>query len=388
MPATLAPPPAARATPAAPPADDPRWAAVAGRDRSADGRFVYAVRTTGIYCRPSCPSRRPNPANVSFHADAVTAELAGFRACRRCRPERDGEAPRSEGALAVERARAWLDARPERRVTLAELAAAVGVSAPHLQRTFTRAIGVSPRRYQAALRAERFRATLRHEATVSGAGYAAGYEASSRAYDAAAAHLGMSPGAYRGGGRGVVVRYLCAPTAVGTVLVAASARGLCAVTLGDACDALEAALAAELPAAVRTRVAVESLAADDPLLGWLAAVRAQLDGGTAPLAGPLDVPGTALQRRVWETLRTIPPGETRSYGALAAASGTPHAVRAVASACARNRLALVIPCHRAVRADGTAGEYRWGAERKRTLLARESAIAVRRLAAAGDEREP
>jgi AraC family transcriptional regulator of adaptative response/methylated-DNA-[protein]-cysteine methyltransferase len=360
-------------------ADDARWAAVATRDATHDGRFVYAVRTTGIFCRPGCPSRRPERAHVVFLADAESARTAGFRPCRRCRPD-DPARWTPDAVRAVARARAWLDAHPERRVTLDELAAAVGSSPHHLQRSFTRIVGVSPRRYHAALRAERLKGALRSGTTVSAATYAAGYEAVSRVYAAADAHLGMTPAAYRDGGRGVHVRHVTAPSPVGVVLVAVSPRGLCAVTLGDDADTLARALAAEFPAATREAVALDALTADDPLARWLAAVRAALDGASAEGAGSvtggaLDVPGTPLQHRVWEALRAIPTGETRTYTELAAAVGAPRAVRAVASACARNRLAVVVPCHRVVRSDGSTGEYRWGAERKRALLRREATVA-------------
>lgn len=288
-------------------------------------------------------------------------------------------------AGAVARARAILDAAQGRAVPLAELAAAAGMSPHHLQRVFTRHVGASPRAYAAALRAERLRAALRDEPTVSRAVFAAGYGASSRAYEAAEAQLGMTPAAYRRGGAGVRLRYTIATTSLGAVLVAATARGVSAVTLGADPAALEAALAAEYPRAERERVDLAGLPPEDDLARWAAAVVRQVEGTRAGSTGesalrtaagedgavPLDVAGTPFQQRVWRAVRAIPAGETTSYSALAAAVGAPRAVRAVASAVARNRVALLVPCHRVVRADGATGEYRWGAERKRALLARE-----------------
>ncbi len=372
---------------------DEAWGAVLERDAAMDGRFVYAVRTTGIFCRPSCPSRRPLRKNVQFLADAASAVTAGFRPCRRCQPDGD-EATPSAAVRAAERARSLLEAHPETAVSLEELARQVKLSPSHLQRTFTRLYGTSPRRYAAALRADRFKAELREAPTVSRATFDAGFGASSRAYDAAASHLGMTPAAYRRGGRGVEVRYATAATAVGRILVAATRRGVCSVTLGDDDAALEAALAREYPEALRERLDGARLEADPDLSRWLAsAVRAAglPAGSTAGDAGdgklptladvPLDVNGTPFQDRVWRAVRAIPPGEVRSYSEVAAVAGVPRAVRAVASAIASNPVALMVPCHRvvpkaAVHSTGrpaTPGSYRWGAERKARLLERERA---------------
>lgn len=375
------------------PSTDGAWQAVVARDAAADGRLVYAVRTTGIYCRPSCPSRRPRREHVRFFDGAAAARAAGFRACLRCTPDADAP-PRARTADAVVRARALLDARPGDAPPLAELARAVGVSAAHLQRAFTRAVGVSPARYAAALRAEQLRGALRTSATVSRATYEAGYGASSRAYEAAAAHLGMTPAAYRRGGAGVHVWWTVADSALGRLLVAATARGVCAASFGADDDALERALAAELPRAVRERVplddeetdASDDAASDDvarsarrALRAWTRAIVRHVSGGAASDGAPIgdvpaDAPGTPFQERVWAALRAIPAGETRSYAQVARAVGAPTAARAVARACASNRVALVIPCHRVVPAGaaGDAGGYRWGAERKRALLAREA----------------
>lgn len=353
------------------------WDAVVARDPAFDGRFVFAVRTTGIYCRPSCPSRRPLPGNVTFFDMPAEAEAAGFRACLRCEPRE----PLAPAERTVAAARAYLDAHADEPVKLAVLAREVGMSPHHLQRTFKRVMGVSPRQYGAALRAERLKAGLRAGATVSRATYDAGYGASSRVYDDAAGRLGMTPAAYRRGGRGMRIRFMTAATDFGRLLVAATDRGVCAVTLGDDDDALERALAEEYPNAERVRVDADG-AADADLRGWLESVLAYLAGSRAEPGVWLDVAGTPLQEEVWTELRRIPYGETRTYSDVAAAVGAPHAVRAVASACARNPVALVVPCHRVLRKGGALGGYRWGLDRKARLLAHEQAVAVRRVPSA------
>lgn len=349
------------------------WEAVVARAPHADGRFVFAVRTTGIYCRPSCPARRPRRENVEFFDGPDAAESAGYRACRRCDPRAEVTAPEA----AVARARTYLEAHVGEAVALDALARVAGMSPHHLQRTFTRVMGVSPRRYAAALRADRMKAELKRGRTVSRAAFDAGYGASSRAYDAAEAHLGMTPAAYRRGGAGVHIRYALASTELGVLLVAATVRGVCAVMLGDDASTLDAALAAEYPNATRERVDLARREVPDDLRAWVESVVQHLSGAAAELAVPTDAPGTAFQERVWRELRAIPCGETRSYREVAAAIGAPRAVRAVASACARNRVALVIPCHRVVREGGALGGYRWGLERKRRILAREHGIAAR-----------
>lgn len=343
------------------------WNAVVRRDAAWDGRFVYAVATTGVFCRPSCPSRRALRKNVSFHATPEAAARAGFRACKRCRP--DGT---TNAEACVAEVRRLLDAHVAEggeRPTLDRLADAVGMSPFHLQRTFKALVGATPAEYVRVRRGERFKAELRGGETVSRATYGAGYGSSSRAYADAAALLGMTPARYRRGGRGMTIRYVVAPCSLGSVLVAGTERGLCAVSLGDDVAALERALRAEYPAAAVE--AAESLGAGDPLAGWVGAIVAYLDArGAAPRA-PVDVEGTPFQRRVWDALREIPAGETRSYAEVAAAIGAPRAARAVAAACAGNRVALVIPCHRVVREGGAVSGYRWGVERKRALLERE-----------------
>jgi AraC family transcriptional regulator, regulatory protein of adaptative response / methylated-DNA-[protein]-cysteine methyltransferase len=341
------------------PTEAGRWAAVLDRDASADGRFVYAVRSTGIYCRPSCPSRRPNRGNVRFFPTPDEAEAGGFRACRRCRP-REGE---TDTVRRVRRAQRYLDRHLDERITLERLGAAVGLSPYHLQRTFKRITGVSPRAWAGARRMERMKTQLRNGESVSRATYDAGFSSPSRAYDASRAQLGMTPGAYRNGGRGVAIRFTTVETVLGAVIIGATERGLCFVALGDDPRVLEAELRREYPAADVTRD-------DDELRSWGGAVVARLAGDEAERL-PLDVPGTEFQRRVWEALQRIPRGETRTYAQVAEELGQPTAARAVARACATNQVSLVIPCHRVVRGDGGLGGYRWGVERKRELLAAE-----------------
>jgi AraC family transcriptional regulator, regulatory protein of adaptative response / methylated-DNA-[protein]-cysteine methyltransferase len=336
-----------------------RWAAVLDRDAGADGRFVYAVTSTRIYCRPSCPSRRPHRRHVRFFPTAEAAEADGYRACLRCRP---GQVE-TDALRRVREAQRYLEQHLDETVTLERLGREVGSSPYHLQRTFKRLTGVTPRAYAGARRMELMKSRLKEGDSVSRATYDAGYSSPSRAYDHSRTRLGMTPGAYQQGGRGVAVRFTTVDTALGVVLVAATDRGLCSVTLGDDPGPLEAALRREYPAAQIER-------RDDELCGWAGAVVARLAGDEAERL-PLDARGTAFQLRVWETLQRIPRGTTRSYGEIARELGQPSAARAVARACASNRLAVVIPCHRVVREDGRLGGYRWGLERKRELLEAE-----------------
>ncbi|MBL8978338.1 MAG: bifunctional DNA-binding transcriptional regulator/O6-methylguanine-DNA methyltransferase Ada [Gemmatimonadetes bacterium] len=344
---------------------DAAWRAVTARDRAWDGRFVYGVRTTGIYCRPSCPSRRALRENMSFYPTAEAARGAGFRACKRCRPDTAAEA----GNPAVARARDWLDRHAGERVSLAHLATVSGVSAWHLQRTFKREVGLSPREYAAALRADRLRAALRAEPSVSRAVYEAGFGSSSRVYEGAHRLLGMTPGRYREGGKGMELRYTIVPSPHGRLLVAATDRGVAAVLLGESDAALTRDLARQFPEAERARVDTGDEWLRELVRGVAAEVARPGSGGGLPL----DLHGTAFQWKVWRALTTIPAGETRTYTELARSVGRPRAVRAVASACAANRVAVLVPCHRVVRSDGSLGGYRWGLERKARLLAREQA---------------
>ena len=341
------------------PTEDWRWTAVLDRDAAADGRFVYAVASTRIYCRPTCPSRRPHRRHVRFFATPAAAEAEGYRACRRCHPAE----PEPDTVRQVREARRYLDEHIDETVTLDRLGRAVGLSPWHLQRTFKRITGVTPRAYAGARRMERMKSRLKDGDSVTRATYDAGYSSPSRVYDQSRSRLGMTPGAYQRGGRGVRIRFTTLPTALGEVLVAATERGLCSVALGDDAGALEAALRREYPAATVERH-------DDELQEWAGTVVARMAGHEAERP-PLDVRGTTFQWRVWDALQRIPKGSTRTYAEIARELGQPSAARAVARACASNPLALVIPCHRVVRGDGGLGGYRWGVDRKRELLQEE-----------------
>ena len=353
--------------------NDKCWEAVASRDRGADGTFYYAVRTTGVYCRPSCASRLPRRENVSFHASCADAEAAGFRACKRCRPTE--RTPVEAQLAAVAKACAILAER-ETAPPLAELAAAVGVSPFHFHRLFKQVVGATPREYARAQRVARFGRALDRGERVTEAAYGAGFGSSARVYENA---LGMTPGARRRLGQGEVIRFATAKTALGWVLVAATEKGICAAELGDRRESLVAAL--------RERFAAACLREDRAgLRAWLARIAAFIASPDHALELPLDVRGTAFQAQVWRALQRIPPGSTASYAEIAAALGRPRAVRAVAQACGQNPVALLVPCHRAVRRDGELAGYRWGLERKRALLSRESAAvlrAARRVRSAG-----
>ena len=339
---------------------DDQWQAVVNRDRGRDGQFVFAVSTTGIYCRPSCPARRPRPENVSFFANPDAAERAGYRACRRCRPK----AVASSQEELVARATAWLDTHIEEPVTLPRLAAALGVSPGHVQRTFTRVTGVSPRAYAAARRLESAKTRLRDGADVTSALYASGYGSSSRFYAQARSALGMTPTSYKRGGEGMTINYATTDSPLGRILVAATERGICAVSIGEDDASLEQALTAEYSRATIRRD-------DDALRLYVDSIVEHLQHRTPLGALPLDVVGTPFQHEVWQALRAIPAGERRTYGQIAAMVGNPNGARAVAKACAANPATLVIPCHRVVRGDGGSGGYRWGAERKQAILANE-----------------
>jgi AraC family transcriptional regulator of adaptative response/methylated-DNA-[protein]-cysteine methyltransferase len=349
----------------APVDDESAWKALAARDHRFDGRFVFAVTTTGVYCRPSCPARRPRRENVRIFAAAQAAEAAGFRSCRRCHPKSARPAPAAQ--LAAD-ARAYIDGHLDEKVTLEELGREVGASPFHLQRTFKRETGLSPREYQDARRHQRLRAQLKEGESVTSATYEAGYGSMSRVYETSDERLGMTPAAYKHGGRGLRIRYATAPSPLGRVLVAATDRGLCAVNLSDTDAGAEAALRAEYPQASLERAGAEVGA-------FVATLVRHLEGKEPRLDLPLDVRASAFQWRVYKALREIPYGETRSYGEVARALGRPTAARAVARACATNPVAIVVPCHRVVRGDGETGGYRWGAERKSRLLAQERALA-------------
>lgn len=344
------------------------WESVLQRDPTADDRFLYAVTTTGIYCRPSCPSRRPKRDNVAFFSTAAAAELAGFRACQRCRPNRAKSPHRG-----VERARDYIDSHigdlGEERITLELLSEQTGLSPYHLQRKFKEVVGLTPAQYIRARKSERLKGELKRGETVSRATFGAGYGSSSRVYGDSDQRLGMTPATYRRGGAGAHIDYVIAKTSLGILLVGATERGVCAVTLGNNAKVLESALESEYPAATRKHVATPS----DALALWVAEIIEAVDSDRVRLDIPLDIQASAFQWKVWRELQKIPFGETRSYGEVASAIGAPKAVRAVASACANNRAAVVIPCHRVVRQTGALGGYRWGIERKRQLLEKERA---------------
>jgi AraC family transcriptional regulator, regulatory protein of adaptative response / methylated-DNA-[protein]-cysteine methyltransferase len=338
-----------------------RWQAVLARDRRFDGAFVYAVRSTGIYCRPSCASRRPRRTQVTFFPIPEAAERDGFRACLRCHP---ADANGSDPTVALVREACQALARPT-PPSLDVLASQLGVRPHRLVRGFKRVLGITPKEYAAARRVARFKQELKRRKQVSPALYEAGYGSTSRVYERTHEQLGMTPAKYARGGAGIGIAYATVPTSLGRLLVAATERGVCRVALGDDTESLEAGLLAEFPAA---RVVQDK---SGKLHGWVLSILAYLDGREPDLKLPLDIRATAFQRRVWQELQRIPFGETRSYTEVAKRIGQPKATRAVARACASNPVALVIPCHRVVREGGDAGGYRWGVERKTELLKRE-----------------
>lgn len=344
---------------------DELWQAVIAKDSKFDGKFVFAVSSTRIYCRPSCPSRRPCRERVSYFRLPEAAEQAGFRACRRCHPKRATSI--DPQVKMVQRACRYIETQDETSVTLANLAEHIGISAFHLQRVFKKIMGITPRQYADACRIGKFKTRVRESGSVAGAMYDAGFSSSSRLYARAAAELGMTPATYGRGGRGAIINYTIAPCSLGLLLVAATERGLCAVKLGESDSALIDDLRNEYPAAEIHRADPKLSEAVDDLLNYLA-------GKQPDLQLPLDLQATAFQWRVWENLRAIPYGETRSYGEVAKIMGQPNAVRAVARACATNPVALVIPCHRVIREDQSLGGYRWGLERKEALLKREKLV--------------
>lgn len=338
-----------------------RWSLVLARDAKADGRFVYAVKSTGVFCRPSCPSRRPRLENVEFFESPMQAQRAGYRACRRCSPlERNRQAQKIEAACR------YIDENLDITLSLTAISRHVAISPFHFQRLFKRALGISPRQYQQARRAGKFRQALLSEARVTDAIYEAGYSSSSRAYEGIPAQLGMTPSAFRSKGAGIEIRYTVLATELGKLLIATTQRGVCSVRFGENDAALLRELKNDFEAAVIHR--------DDEGLKPLAGEVVQLlSGATAAPDIALDIQGTAFQQLVWQALRRIPAGETRSYAEVASAIGRPKAVRAVANACASNPVAVVVPCHRVVQKNGSMAGYRWGVKRKAALLEREAA---------------
>jgi AraC family transcriptional regulator, regulatory protein of adaptative response / methylated-DNA-[protein]-cysteine methyltransferase len=338
------------------------WQAVLTRDNTVDGAFVYAVRSTGIYCNPSCPSRRPQRQHVLFFKQPEAAEKAGFRACQRCHP---GEPSLLETQVElVQQACRYIESHLDGPITLATLGEQVHISPYHLQRVFKRVMGISPRQYAEAYRLGQLKTQLKQGESVTRAIYEVGYSSSSRLYERTPTQLGMTPSVYRRGGQGMSISYTTVDCQLGRLLVAATEKGVCAVSIGDSDTTLESILLSEYPSATIER--------DDHKLGqWVNALLDYLSGKHPHLNLPIDVQATAFQWRVWQELQAIPYGSTRSYCEIAQAVGNHRAARAVAQACATNPVALIIPCHRVVRENGDPGGYRWGKERKQRLLAQE-----------------
>jgi AraC family transcriptional regulator of adaptative response/methylated-DNA-[protein]-cysteine methyltransferase len=347
--------------------EDPRWARVQARDRSADGAFFYAVKTTGVFCRPSCAARAPKPENALFFHTAAEAERAGFRACLRCRPlaaaGRDGG--RDTVTEKMKQVAEFIRRHAHEQLPLARLAKHASLSPAHLQRTFKAIVGVSPKEFQAAERIRTFKSRLRGGDSILGATFDTGYGSTSRIYERVDGGLGMTPSAYRAGGAGEAIRYAVRETSLGLLMMAATERGVCFVQFGARTDTLLAQLTAEFPRAV---VEPSAPGAAAPLDHWINALNDHLSRSGPRPDLPLDLRGTAFQIKVWQFLLSVKPGMVVSYTEVAQGVGAPKAVRAAASACAANRVAILVPCHRALRADGGLGGYRWGLDRKRALL--------------------
>ncbi len=343
---------------------DECWRAVQQRDSAQDGQFVYGVVTTGVFCRPSCPSRRALRRNVRFYANPAEAQRDGLRACLRCHPASAEAATNSSRVRAACR---YIEEHAADSLRLRDLAFRAGLSPFHFQRLFRAAVGLTPRQYHQAVRLGKLKTTLRQSDGVADAVYEAGYGSSSRVYERSDRQLGMTPRQYRDGGRGISISCVAVSTPLGLLGIGATDRGLCFVQFGESKKSLLEAIRAEYPEAA----IAEAPAPAGSLSGWVEALRDHLAGAARRLDLPLDIRATAFQTLVWKYLQAIPYGETRSYSEVAGGIGHPRAVRAVARACAGNTVALVIPCHRVIRGDGQPGGYRWGEERKQALLARE-----------------
>jgi len=337
------------------------WEAVLARDANQDGQFFFAVSTTGVYCRPSCPAKRPRRENVAFYRRPEDAEKAGYRACLRCKPKSASGNPQT--ATVKEMCR-YIEQHLDEPVTLERLAKVFGQSPFHLQRTFKKTLGITPRAYADSCRMGLLKRNLQAGRSVTHALYDAGYSSSSRLYERTASQLGMTPDKYRRGAIAASIRYTCTNSPLGRMLVAATDKGICAIQFADTDDELTEGLKREFPFAVRKRE-------DASMRSWTNTVLRQIAGHKPNRSLPLDIQATAFQRRVWDHLQSLPFGTTQSYGEVAKAIGRPTAARAVARACASNRIAVAIPCHRVVREDGEMGGYRWGVERKKALLQME-----------------
>lgn len=342
--------------------NDPRWTAIQTHDARADGTFFYSVRTTGVYCRPSCGARPARPENVAFHATSAEAERAGFRPCKRCKPDQPS-LPEQHAARVTDACR-WIETA-ETEPTLEQLAKQAGLSTFHFHRVFKAVTGLTPKQYAVAHRTQRVRSELDRSGTVTSAIYDAGYSSNSRFYETSSQVLGMTPTSYRAGGTDSDIRFAIGECSLGAILVAQSQRGVCAILLGDDPETLARDLQDRFPKA-------NLIGGDHAFEQLVAQVVGFVEAPAIGLELPLDVRGTAFQQRVWQALRDIPAGSTASYGEIARRIGSPRAVRAVAQACAANALAVAIPCHRVVRHDGGLSGYRWGVQRKRTLLDREA----------------
>jgi AraC family transcriptional regulator of adaptative response/methylated-DNA-[protein]-cysteine methyltransferase len=352
----------------APIPQDKWWEALVARDATHDGVFFFGVSSTGVYCRPSCPAKRPRRENVTFFRRPDEAEKAGYRACLRCRPKVLGENPQ---IATVKRICRYIEQHLDEPVTLNHLGQIFGLSPFHLQRTFKKALGITPKAYADSCRMGLLKRNLQAGRSVTHALYDAGYSSSSRLYERTASHLGMTPDKYRRGAIAATIRYTCAESPLGRMLVAATEKGICAIQFGDTDDELAEGLKREFPFAIRKHD-------DDSMQSWTNTVLSQLAGHKLNRSLPLDIQATAFQRRVWTHLQSLPFGATQSYAQVAKAIGKPTAARAVARACATNRIAFAIPCHRVVRGNGEMGGYRWGIGRKKTLLQLEQQASERR----------
>ena len=342
-----------------PQAESRYWRAALARDPRADGEFFFGVKSTQIYCRPSCPARRPLRKNMLFFPTATDAMREGFRPCRRCKPDEIPEAVRI-----VQRAARVLESEQDDAVNVAAVAGKIGVGTDALRRAFRQQAGLTPKELAAALRLRKFKRLLREGSSITDALYETGYGSASRVYERSDAHLGMTPATYQKGGKGMRIKYTTAKSSLGEVLVAATERGISAVYLGDAAPKLVNELREEYP---RAEITAEKGAFSQ----WVQEIVARTEGSAPRRELPLDLQATAFQRRVWQELQRIPRGSTRTYSQIARAVGKPRAVRAVARACATNPVSVVVPCHRVVRADGNLAGYRWGVSRKERLLERE-----------------
>jgi AraC family transcriptional regulator of adaptative response/methylated-DNA-[protein]-cysteine methyltransferase len=360
--------------------EDIAWNAIVNRDAAQDGKFFYGVVTTGVFCRPSCSSRRPLRPNVRFYRSAAEAERAGLRACLRCRPS--ALATADPNAARIRRAAEFIQANCDRNLPLAALGRQAGLSPFHFQRSFKAVLGLTPRQYLEACRLRTLKKDLRAGEDILQSIFASGFGSASRVYERVDTRLGVTPAEYRRGGQGLAISHVTVETAFGLLLIAATDRGICSVQFGDSRDSLAASLRAEYPNA-----SIAALVEPWPrhLSAWARAIDEHLRGSRPHVDLPLDIRATAFQMKVWRCLQTIPYGDVQSYGEVARGIGAPSAVRAVAGACSRNPVTLLIPCHRVIRGTGDLGGYRWGIERKRSLIDRERSVRAGQALAGGEK---